>query len=279
MRFLIFGYGYLAHKFLEHIGKDKAVITKADIANISQVKAAVDKYEPTTILNCAGRTGHPNIDWCEEHKMETLYSNVAGPLILAKVADTYDLKMVHLGSGCVYQGGTEVAYKESDKPDPNKIPSYYSKTKAWAEEMLAYFPILQLRLRMPLDGVPSPRNLIWKITHYEKVIDVPNSITVIPDFINAAIELINREKVGIYNVINPGFIKHSEILDLYKKIVDPDFKYKTFSVEELEEITKAGRSNCILDTAKLKGEGIELPEIHDRLPQVLKEYKENLNSK
>lgn len=275
MKYLIFGYGYMAHKFLHKLGEENAVIDKADIGNISQVREAFEKHEPDVIINCAGKTGKPNIDWCEDHKEDTLYSNVTGPLVLLKVAIENDVRMVHLGSGCVYQGGVEKEYKETDIPDSKFIPSYYSRTKAWSEEMLSYFPVLQVRLRMPLDGEPNPRNLIWKISHYEKVIDVPNSVSVIPDFIDATVQLIEKGSVGIYNVVNPGFLKHSEILDLYKEIVDPEFTYETFSLEELDKITKAGRSNCILATDKLEDEGIKLTPIKDRIRSVMEEYAKN----
>jgi dTDP-4-dehydrorhamnose reductase len=273
MKYLIFGDGYIGNKFLETLGKKEAIISSADIANVDQVRTEVKKYSPKVIINAAGKTGKPNIDWCEDHKAETLYSNVTGPLVLAKVAEEMKVRLIHIGSGCIYQGTEEKCFTEDDIPERDKIPSFYSKTKAWSEEMLDYFPVLQVRLRMPIDSEPNPRNLLWKITHYEKVIDVPNSISVIPDFVNATIQLIEKNRTGIYNIVNPGSIKHSEILDMYKKYVDPNFTYETFSLEELAKITKAGRSNCVLSTNKLESEGIKLPEIHKRLPEVLKEYK------
>lgn len=276
MKYLIFGNGYIGNKFLETLGHENAVISTADIGNIDMVRESIKINKPSVIINCAGKTGKPNIDWCEDYKEETLYSNVTGPLVLAKASHEADTKLVHIGSGCIYQGSAEKEFTESDRPVKDLIPSFYSRTKAWSEEMLDQFDILQVRLRMPIDSVPNPRNLLWKITHYEKIIDVPNSISVIPDFVDATIQLIEKEKTGIYNVVNPGYITHSEILDMYKEIVDNKFNYQVFSLEELKKITKAGRSNCVLSSNKLEKEGIILPEIHKRLPEILKEYKKNL---
>ncbi|MCA9385635.1 sugar nucleotide-binding protein [Candidatus Dojkabacteria bacterium] len=275
MKYLIFGKGYIGTKFLEKLGPS-AVITSTDIGNISEVETIIATEKPDIVINAAGKTGKPNIDWCEDHKKETLYSNVTGPLVLSKVCIEHQIRMVHIGSGCIYQGGSEDTYSETDKPDPNQIPSFYSKTKAWSEEMLSYFPLLQVRLRMPIDENPQPRNLLWKITHYEKIISVPNSISVIPDFVEATLKLITMEKTGIYNVVNPGHITHAEILDMYKKYIDSNFEYELFSLKELEAVTKAGRSNCVLSTKKLEDEGIVLPEIHERLPEILQDYKKNL---
>ena len=276
MKYLIFGSGYLGNKFLTALGKD-ASISKADIANIEQVQTAVEEFRPEVIINTAGKTGKPNIDWCEDHKSKTVYSNVTGPLVLAKVAMDKDLKMVHLGSGCIYFGENKSEFSENDVPDINNVLSFYSKTKAWSEQILNYFPILQIRLRMPVDGEPNPRNLIWKITHYQKVMDkVPNSMTVIPDLIAATTKLITKGKTGIYNVVNPGSITHGEILKLYKEIIDPNHTYESISEAELSKLTKAARSNCLLSTNKLENEGIVLPEIHERIREILVEYKKQL---
>ena len=125
---------------------------------------------------------------------------------------------------------------------------------------------------MPLDGHPDPRNFITKITHYEKVISEPNSISVLQDFIVAADALIQKGAIGVYNVVNPGPITHEEILKMYQEIVDPNFHYELFSMDELNQVTKAGRSNCVLSTKKLEAEGIHLRPVHEAVRAALKEY-------
>ncbi len=272
MKYLIFGNGYLGNKFHRKI--DGSEITDTDIANIDAVELILEEKKPNVVINCAGVTGKPNIDWCEDHKEEAMYSNVVGPLNLAKACLDKDIFFVHLGSGCIYQGDNDKkGFSEEDIPDITSMPSFYSLTKFVSEYMLKNFPVLQARLRMPLDSESGPRNLITKITNYENVINEPNSMTVIDDLINAVIELIEKRKTGIYNVTNPGEITHKEILDMYKELVDPNFKYTLISLEELNKITKAGRSNCILNTRKLEEEGIKLPEIHETVRMVLKNYK------
>lgn len=71
----------------------------------------------------------------------------------------------------------------------------------------------------------------------EKVYDY-RSITDTPITINFC--------VGIYNFCNPGAISHNEVLDLYKKHIDPKYEYKNFSLDEQAQILKAGRSNNTL---------------------------------
>lgn len=272
MKYLIFGNGYVGNKFRATI--TGAEITDTDIANIDAVNAILKEKKPDVVINCAGRTGTPNIDWCEDHQRETLYSNVTGPLILAEACLAHDVFMVHLGSGCIYQGDNGGhGFSEDDLPDLKNIPSFYSLTKFTSEHLLRHLSILQVRLRMPLDSEKSPRNFITKITKYERVINEPNSMSVIGDLISATVQLIEKQKTGIYNVTNPGFITHKEILDMYKEIVDPTFTYTLMDTKELSGVTKAGRSNCILNTEKLTKDGIVLPEIHVAVRDVLMHYK------
>lgn len=276
MHILLIGRGYIAHKFKDVLG-DEAEISDLRVEDYSVVKAELERVKPDVVLNCAGKTGRPNVDWCEDHKMETLMSNVVAPLILARVCEELGIYMVHVGSGCVYEGYNGGAgYSEEDAP--NFDGSFYSKTKAWSEAMLKEFPVLQLRLRMPLDGVPSERNFITKITKYSKVISVPNSISVLDDFMMAAKALIAKRATGVYNVTNPGFITHQEILDMYKELVDPNYSYELFSVEEMNRITKARRSNCGLSVAKLEAEGIHMRSVQEAVRACLLEYKKHLES-
>jgi hypothetical protein len=44
-------------------------ISSARLENREAVIADIDKYKPTNVLNCAGVTGRPNVDWCEDHKV------------------------------------------------------------------------------------------------------------------------------------------------------------------------------------------------------------------
>lgn len=275
MKYLIFGNGYVANKFLNYFGSD-ALISDRRIEDYSVVKKEIEEKKPEIVINCAGKTGRPNVDWCEDHKMETMFSNVVAPLILARVCEELSVYMVHVGSGCVYEGYKNgEGFGEDDQP--NFFGSFYSRTKASSEKLLKEFPILQLRLRMPFDSIPSERNFISKIIKYPKVISVPNSISVLDDFLFAAKSLMDKKAKGIFNVTNPGVIDHKEILDMYKEIVDPTYNYELFSLEEMEKITVAKRSNCGLSTKKMESEGIYLRPVREAVLDALIKYKENLD--
>ncbi len=268
---LIFGgNGYFAQAFRKQLPGAHGALE--NIANPTQVQQALDTHKPSMVINCAGKTGRPNVDWCETHQEETWRSNVTGPVVLARACTERGIYLVHLSSGCIYEGDNNgKGFSEDDLP--NFFGSYYSRSKIAAEQELSQLPILIVRPRMPVDNIPGPRNFITKITRYQKVISIPNSMSIIDDFVRATKELIAQRKTGTYNVVNPGAISHQEILDLYRSIVDPQFTYTLMTLDELHQQTAAKRSNCVLSTQKIQSVGIQLPEIHNAVEQALHVYK------
>jgi dTDP-4-dehydrorhamnose reductase len=137
--------------------------------------------------------------------------------------------------------------------------------------MKHYKNTLILRLRMPVSDDLHSRNFVTKITKYERVVDIPNSNTILHDLLPASILLAEHNETGIYNFTNPGAISHNEVLSLFKQYVRPDFTWKNFSLEEQSKVIKAGRSNCKLDTDKLinklKEYNFEVAEIHEAYAQ------------
>ena len=276
MKVLIFGpKGFFGNRFKQMY--PDAALSSADIADQSTVSAALDTEKPDIVINCAGKTGRPNVDWCEDHKEETLRSNYEGPKVLQEECGKRNIYWVHLSTGCVYEGDKNgEGFNEEDPP--NFFGSYYSKVKGEIDQYLKDFPVLQLRLRMPFDDLPHHRNLITKLTKYERVIDIPNSITYVPDAMNAAKVLIEKRKTGIYNMVNPGAISPYRVMELYKEIVDPTHKFEKLSLEDLPKEVVAGRSNCILSTRKIESEGVALHPVEEALKNALLIYKENLKT-
>lgn len=266
---LIFGKGFFGERFARAILG--SILVGTDITDSAAVARTLEEYRPNAVINCAGKTGKPNVDWCESHKSETLGSNLLGPLVLRKACEDRDIYFVQLGSGCIYEGDNDGKGWSEDDP-PNFFGSFYSKTKAWVNDTLKEFPVLQVRLRMPIDSVPGPRNLITKLARYPKVINVPNSVSAVDDTIAATRALMEKRATGIYNVVNPGAITHKEILDLYREIVDPAHMVEYISLDELVSRTAAGRSNCILSSAKLEAEGIHLTPIQTRIRELMTSY-------
>lgn len=273
-KFLIWGgNGWIAghlKSLLESQGKN-VVVTTVRMEDREAVMRLLEEVQPTHVLNAAGCTGRPNVDWCETNKEATMRSNVTGTMNLT---DCCFLKGIHctvFATGCIYEyddqhpmnGGK--GFTEDD--EPNFSGSFYSFTKAKVEAMMkVYSNVLILRLRMPVSDDLHPRNFVTKIISYDHVVDIPNSNTILTDLLPASIILAENSETGVYNFTNPGAISHNEVLSLFKRYVRPSFEWKNFSLAEQSKVIKAGRSNCKLDTDKLVRKMAEydykIPEIH-----------------
>lgn len=263
MKILIVGNGFIGKKLAARL--PDSILSNVYIESTYDVLAEVQLHKPKIIINAIGRTGIPNIDWCEDHKSQTLFANLTVPLIIARVCQDSGIKLVNIGTGCIYQGGPFV---ENDFA--NYVQSYYSVSKYLAETALdGLRNILQIRVRMPIDAEAHPRNLVTKLFGYKEVINELNSVTVIDDMIRAIDALILLNATGVYNVVNPQPVTHKEIIEIFEPYVGK-FKGKFIPTNQL--ITKAGRSNCVLDTTKLDRLGIRLTNTREALKQCAKNY-------
>jgi len=286
MSFLVFGgasgwIGQMVVGLLQEQGKPVHV-AQARIEDRAAIVKEIEERKPKYILNCAGVTGRPNVDWCEDHKQETIRSNVIGTLNLCDVAFTYNIHVTNFATGCIFEYdekhplGSGIGFTEDD--EPNFSASFYSKTKGVVEKLLRFYPnVLTLRVRMPISDDLSPRSFITKISKYAKVVNVPNSMTVLHDLLPVAIDMTEKGILGVINFTNPGAISHNEILDLYKKYIDPKFTYTNFSLEDQAKILKAGRSNNELDTTKISVLYPSLPHIKVAIIGVFERMAKSMN--
>lgn len=269
--------GYFGSHFVQFF-KEKGweVLTdRVDVTSLADVRAVLEKYKPDVVLNCAGKTGRPNVDWCESHKTETMAVNVQGALNIACVCDDLGLYLAHLGSGCVFQGDNGGVGHTEESP-ANFFGSFYSRTKVYSENALKEFNPLQLRIRIPIEAKSNSKNVIDKLLNYKKIISVENSFTIVEDFLPASYELICRRERGIFNMTNVGSMNHEFLMGQYTKIVDPSRTFEVMSLEELESQVCAPRSNCVLNTDKREALGISMPDIKKRIPEIMELYKKNI---
>jgi dTDP-4-dehydrorhamnose reductase len=270
MKSIILGNGFVASHLKYPIITDRISLYEKHIENI------INKYKPDTIINCIGRTGTPNIDWCESNQEITALTNTALPILLADYCNKKSIHFIHIGSGCLFfstspnvENDKDLGWKEDDFANPK---SYYSKTKYACDLVLGTMKnVTILRIRMPISYKNNNRNFINKIINYKKIINIPNSVTFLDDFVKVLDNFIDRKLIGIYNVTNPEPISAVDVVQEYKKYV-PEHTYEIINEQELNSITLAKRSNCILNTDKLKKENIILTNTKEALEECMKKY-------
>ena len=278
MQTVIFGGGFLGRRFAKDL--PDATLLNVDITDRAAVRSALREHRPKAVVNAAGKTGRPNVDWCETHQPETYRANVAGALSLAEACAEADIYLLHMGSGCIFYGDspTPGGWREDDFANPS---SFYSRTKYAADLILSRLPNVAIaRLRMPIDNAPDARNLITKLVGYREIVDVENSVTVVDDLIDVTRQLVEKRSTGVFHVVNPGSMRHRDLLKLYQEVVDPSHTYHLISAEELvaRGLAAKARSNCVLASPRLEEVGISMRSIDVALRDTMARYARSLRN-
>ncbi len=279
MNILIFGNGYLGNRMKK--AWPDAMLSEVRIDDRENVARLLEELKPDAVVNAAGKTGKPNVDWCETHQEETYRSNVVGALVLAEECRARNLYLLQLGSGCIFYGPSPdpQGWREEDFANPS---AFYSRTKYAADLVLSKLSGIGIaRLRMPIDWLPNSRNLIDKLATYPKIIDVENSVSVVEDLLSACRQLIEKQGEGIFHVVNEGTLRHKDLMALYEMYVDPSHTNEWIEDEALVDLGLASkqRSNCILQSPRLAALGIKMRPIQEALEDTMQRYaKEYLST-
>lgn len=286
MKFLIYGgegwIGSKIVKILEH--NHEVILGKERCDNIDKLGFEIANLAPDRVICCIGRThgcidgkSYSTIDYLEQPGKirENVRDNLFSPVIMAKICENLGIHMTYLGTGCIFNNlDTNVKYTEDSLPD--FFGSGYSVVKGYTDQMMKMFDnVLNIRIRMPISEDQSPRNFIKKITSYAKICSVPNSMTVLPELLPLMVDMSINGKTGTINLTNPGVISHNEMLEMYREIIDPDFKWENFTLEEQAKILASARSNNHLNTDKLREWYPNVKDIHTSVRETLELMKKN----
>lgn len=265
---LIFGDGLIAKKLGPAL---KAVKSLSTINTYEELQKVIDANDPKVIVNCID-TDYRTIDDCEKDINKSLHTLTRIPLLMAEAAIRNRIKLVHISSGSIFNYDyRDIPLSETYRPDFFDL--YYSRLKIYAEAALyaisAAANILQLRTRLILDCEPHQQNILTHLLGYKTIVDIPNSVTYVPDFVMAAKHLIAMDAEGIYNCVNYGGLKNRELLEEFRKWV-PTHSYAIVDYADLKKV----RTNVILSTDKLEEAGFQVRDIHDILKECVSRYVE-----
>jgi len=263
--FLIGHNGWIGQQYIELFNQNNIEFTySSHRAETAEFKQDILNYNPSHVLCCMGRTHgtttdgtkYTTIDYLEnkETLRENINDNLYVPLSTAMFCDSHNIHFTYIGTGCVFE------YDEThtqqigftDEEIPNFFGSNYSIVKGFTDMLMHQTNALNLRIRMPITSSNNSRNFITKILNYKKICSIENSMSVLDELLPLSIEMMKNCEKGTFNFTNPGTICHNEILQMYKDVVNPEFKWENFTQEEQSTILLANRSNNLLDTTKLE---------------------------
>lgn len=284
MKWLIFGgKGWIGSQICQLLKIQEETIIHANCRadDEQEVKNELMKVYPDRVISLIGRTtgpGFSTIDYLEQKDklVENIRDNLYAPLVLAMICTNMGLHLTYLGTGCIfdgYEGDSGSGYSEKSKPD--FFGSSYSTVKGFTDRLMHMFEnnVLNLRIRMPITNKKEQKNFITKIMTYQKICSIPNSMSVLPELLPIAIDMAKNKVTGTINLTNPGLITHNEILEIVKEIIDPNFKWQNFTIEEQDKILLAHRSNNLLNTDKLKLMYPQIAPIKDAIRKIIMEIK------
>ncbi|RNF12339.1 putative dTDP-4-dehydrorhamnose reductase domain protein [Trypanosoma rangeli] len=283
MRFLVWGHkGWIGQAFMKLL-KDsgfEAVGAESRADDVAAVEHELHVVQPDRVVSFIGRTRggrHLTIDYLEQPDklMENMRDNLWSPVVLAQVCARHSIHFTYLGTGCIFYYDEAAHRLGGDGFDeaatPNFFGSAYSTVKGYTDRLMHLLfnaTALNARIRMPISADNSPYNFITKIANYEKVVNIPNSMTVLPEMLPILVQLSLDKVTGTINLTNPGAISHNEVLELYKRHVDPAYTYENFSVDEQNKILLSARSNNLLDTRWLQHLFPHVNDIHTAVEKV-----------
>lgn len=295
MKIFTVGAGFVA----DHLQYQR-IVERFDTSS-KQIDHLLGVYQPDVLINCIGKTGRPNVDWCEANKEVTASTNTALPILIAEACAKRNIHLIQIGSGCIYFGespnfhylqgdgtpwpdrtqGTFVVpgikvddgWKEDDFANPK---SFYSKTKYACDLMLGSMKnVTTLRIRMPISTKNNQRNLINKLRGYKQVIDIPNSVTFMDDLVRCIEWAAKGTRTGVYHVTNPQPVTAAQVMREYQKY-NSSHTFEIINEQQLDGLTLAKRSNCILNSDKLTNAGFTMTPSKEALEKCMAEYVKSL---
>lgn len=256
------GKGFIGTMFTSYLDHMKIhYLLGNERCDTMKVKQEIIDSNCNRVVCLIGRTKGPNeldhlgssnttIDYLEDKLPLNLNDNLFSPLLLERICNDLHIHFTYMGTGCIYYTPLheDRIYQKDD--DPNFFGSSYSIVKGFTDKYMRYVSSnsLNVRIRMPVTSLQSSKNLLNKILSYTKICQTgPNSMTVLEEAIPRLVDHIINSDKGTIHLVNPGPMKHCEILDLYKEIVDPKFHYITMDEQEQDTLLKAKRSVCVLE--------------------------------
>ena len=281
--------GYVGEAFARFFKHSRIAFTTFSVRTLDDMDNLRDvllREKITYMFNCAGVTGKPNVDACEQIKDQTLLANSLLPAHLALTCAKYGVKFIHISSGCIYDdskcsnGHKPIKeFTEIDSPNfcfDSMRYSWYSATKALREELISSrvdrANYLCLRMRIPFNGEHNERNFISKLLSYPVLLNATNSFSNLDEFVLNAFLL--RNQIGVINLTQPGYITTKQIvgyLQHYGLALDKQF-YK--NCEDFDKVVNTPRSNCALDSSYAIRCGAKLTPIADSFKSAIKAYIE-----
>jgi len=295
MRILVTGgSGFIGSRFVKYLVKQKydvhftynknkcsfevAQSHQLDVTNRDASKNLVYDLKPELVIHTVAV---PSMDLCETNKNLAKAVNVGGTKNIVDACQKLGSKVVFISTSTVFDGAKPL-YDENDQPNPI---NYHGLTHLEGEKIIinSGLPFLVLRTDQPYGWVESwqKKNSVIRILEslernetVKEILDWYNTPTYIDNLIEVAINLIKKEKEGVYHTVGPDFVNRCELALKIAEIFNKDKNLiKPINSKELNLPAKRGVIR--LNNKRAESEsGIKLVGIIEGLKEMLKSDNE-----
>ncbi len=259
-----------------------------DITNLTKVKLLLEHQKPDILINAAAYT---DVQQAENNEALSNEVNHLAIMNLVNLCNELRILLIHISTDYVFDGKTNIPYKENDKPNPLNV---YGKTKRKGEEKIINSSKLYIILRTSWVFSDSPNNFYTKIKKKLmsekkiKVVDdqhgcptsaysIANCILLISNYY-----LINNNiKSGIYHFcsqpVTSWYLFASEILNKLKTSNQSLKQKKIIPIKSLYQSNGLTRPfYSALNCQKIKSVfNIDQPNWNDDLEKLNLDYSSN----
>lgn len=190
-----------------------------DATSAEEIEAVFAEVKPSVVIHTAAMT---NVDQCERDPDGCRTLNVVSTRLLVAACEKYNAKMVHVSTDFIFDG-KDGPYSEKGIPNPISV---YGQSKWDAEQAVmgskANWAIARTMLVYGVVADMSRSNIVlWakKALSEGKQIKVVDdqfrSPTLAEDLADGIIQIIMKEKTGVYNISGPEMMS---ILDMVKQV-------------------------------------------------------------
>jgi dTDP-4-dehydrorhamnose reductase len=266
---------------------------QADLKDERETLDCIEESKPDVIINCAALA---NLEACESDPQSAQLMNVNLPEILARVAKSNGIKMIHVSTDAVFDG-QKGNYSEKDLPNPLSI---YAKTKWEGEKVVAKHNPDALIVRVNFYGYSllGKRSLaeffLYNLAAGTRVFgfsDVFFCPLLVQDLGIILLEMIKHDLQGLYHLVSPQClskydfgVRIAKLFELNENLIE------SVSVDK-GELTARRSPNLTLRIDKLTRElNLPIPDqetglrkfhqlFQDGFPEKLKTFRADVEQK
>jgi dTDP-4-dehydrorhamnose reductase len=262
MKILITGInGQVGYALMKQLAKHELVglnRNDCDLANLDQIKQAIDHYRPNLIINPAAYT---QVDQAEDEPEIAFLINCDAPRVMAEQASKLKIPFIHFSTDYVFDGKKDGSYHEDDLTNPLGI---YGESKLAGELAVNKVGGLNYIIRTSWVYSNYGQNFyltIKRLSHERDSLNVvedqiasPTSSLFIAEKIQEIIPKLDQANTGIYHLVPDGFSSRYDFAKAIISQTNPHFKIENLlPIQSHEFPMKSKRPlNSVLANSKIK---------------------------